>query len=80
MALEFEGYLERHPIAADFERENVQRLFEAYSTDEATRRAIDTEEYGALGSAITIRQYVLVPPEHQRAVPDYIRNLNSQVA
>ena len=77
---EFERYLEQHPVSDGFERENVQRLFEAYATDEATRTAIDSEEYGALGNAITIQQYGLVPSEHRQAIPDYINNLNSQAA
>ena len=77
---EFERYLEQHPVSDGFERENVQRLFEAYATDGATRAAIDSEEYGALGNAITIQQYGRVPPEHRQAVPDYIRNLNCQAA
>ena len=75
---EFELYLEQYPVSDDFERENVQRLFEAYATDEATRAAIDSLEYGALGNAITTQQYGLVPPEHRQAIPDYIKNLNSQ--
>ena len=77
---EFERYLTLHPIADLYERENAQRLFEAYATDEATRRAIDSGEYSTLGNAITIRQYRLVPPEHRQAIPDYVRNLNSQAA
>lgn len=77
---EFERYLEQHPVSDGFERENVQRLFEAYATDEATRAAIDSGEYGALGNAITIQQYGLVPPEHRQAIPDYIKNLNSEAA
>ena len=77
---EFERYLTLHPIADSYERENAQRLFEAYATDEATRRAIDSGEYSTLGNAITIRQYGLVPPEHRQAIPEYVRNLNSQAA
>ena len=77
---EFDRYLTLHPIADSYERENAQRLFEAYATDEATRRAIDSGEYSTLGNAITIRQYGLVPPEHRQAIPDYVRNLNSQAA
>ena len=77
---EFELYLTLHPIADPYERENAQRLFEAYATDEATRRAIDSGEYSTLGNAITIRQYGLVPPEHRQAIPEYVRNLNSQAA
>ena len=77
---EFERYLDQHPVSDGFERETVQRLFEAYATDEATRAAIDSGEYGALGNAITIQQYGLVPPEHRQAIPDYINNLNSQAA
>ena len=77
---EFERYLEQYPVSDGFERENIQRLFEAYATDEATRAAIDSGEYGALGNAITIQQYGLVPPEHRQAIPDYINNLNSQAA
>ena len=76
----FEQYLALHPITDSYERENVQRLFEAYATDEATRRAIDSRMYSALGNAITIVQYELVPAEHRQAIPEYIRNLNSEVA
>ena len=76
----FERYLEQHPVSDGFERENVQRLFEAYMTDEATRVAIDSAEYGALGNAITTQQYGLVPAEHRQAIPDYIKNLNNQAA
>jgi type I restriction enzyme R subunit len=76
----FEQYLALHPITDSYERENVQRLFEAYATDEATRRAIDSRTYSALGNAITIVQYELVPAEHRQAIPEYIRNLNSEVA
>ena len=75
---EFEGYLDLHPIEDPYERENAQRLYEAYATDEATRLAIDSEEYSALGNAITIRQYGQVPPEHRQAIPDYIKSLNRQ--
>ena len=77
---QFERYLEQYPVSDDFERENVQRLFEAYATDEATRAAIDSGEYGALGNAITIQQYGLVPPAHRQAIPDYIKNLSSHAA
>ena len=77
---EFERYLEHHPVSDGFERENVQRLFEAYATDDATRAAIDSGEYGALGNAITIQQYGLVSLEHRQAIPDYIKNLNSEAA
>ena len=80
LAEEFERYLGLHPIADPYQRENAQRLFEAYYTDEATRSAIDSGEYGALGSAITIQQYRLVGEEHRQAIPDYIRNLDSQAA
>ena len=76
----FEQYLTLHPITDPYERENTQRLFEAYATDEATRRAIDSRTYSALGNAITIVQYELVPAEHRQAIPEYIRNLNSEVA
>ena len=76
LALEFERYLDLHPITDPYQRENAQRLFEAYIDDEATRNAIDSGEYSALGNSITIRQYALVPPEHRQAIPDYIRNLN----
>ena len=76
----FEQYLALHPITDSYERENVQRLFEAYATDEATRRAIDSRMYSALGNAITIVQYELVPAKHRQAIPEYIRNLNSEVA
>ena len=75
---EFERYLTLRPIADVYERENVQRLFEAYATDEATRLAIDSGEYSALGNAITIRQFRQVPLEHRQAIPEYVRNLNSQ--
>ena len=77
---EFERYLTLHPIADPYEWESAQRLFEAYATDEATRRAIDRGEYSALGNAITIRQYRQVPSEHRQAIPDYISNLNWQAA
>ena len=80
LAQQFERYLEQHPVKDGYERDDVQRLFEAYATDEATRLAIDSREYGALGNAITIQQYRRVPPEHQQAIPEYIRNLESQVA
>lgn len=80
LAQAFEGYLELHPITDPYERENAQRLFEAYATDETTRRAIDSGEYSALGNAITIRQYAQVPEEHREAIPDYVRNLNWQAA
>ena len=76
----FEQYLTLHPITDSYEQENARRLFEAYATDEATRRAIDSRTYGALGNAITIVQYELVPAEHRQAIPEYIRNLNSEVA
>ena len=76
LALEFERYLDLHPITDPYQRENAQRLFEAYIDDEATRNAIDSGEYSALGNSITIRQYAQVPPEHRQAIPDYIRNLN----
>ena len=76
---EFERYLELHPIEDPYERENAQRLYEAYATDEATRLAINSEEYGALGNAITIRQYRRVPLEHRQAIPDYIKSLNRQI-
>ena len=80
LADEFARYLELHPVSDDYEREDVQRLFEAYATDEATRRAIDSRTYSALGNAITIVQYELVPAEHRQAIPEYLRNLNSEVA
>ena len=76
----FEQYLALHPITDSYEQENARRLFEAYATDEATRRAIDSRMYSALGNAITIVQYELVPAEHRQAIPEYIRNLNSEVA
>ena len=76
----FEQYLALHPITDSYEQENARRLFEAYATDEATRRAIDSRTYSALGNAITIVQYELVPAEHRQAIPEYIRNLNSEVA
>ena len=76
----FEHYLALHPITDSYVQENARRLFEAYATDEATRRAIDSRTYGALGNAITIVQYELVPAEHRQAIPEYIRNLNSEVA
>ena len=79
LALEFERYLDQHPITDPNERENAQRLFEAYATDQETRLAIDGEEYGALGNAITVRQYRQVPEEHREAIPNYIRNLNWQI-
>ena len=78
LAQEFNRYLELHPISDPFVRENAQRLFEAYATDETTRSAIDSEEYSALGNAITIRQYGQVPQEHRRAIPDYFKGLNWQ--
>ena len=76
----FEHYLALHPITDSYEQENARRLFEAYATNEATRRAIDSRTYSALGNAITIVQYELVPAEHRQAIPEYIRNLNSEVA
>ena len=76
----FEQYLALHPITDSYEQENARRLFEAYATNEATRRAIDSRTYSALGNAITIVQYELVPAEHRQAIPEYIRNLNSEVA
>ena len=76
----FKQYLALHPTTDSYERENAQRLFEAYATDEATRLAIDSGQYSALGNAITIQQYELVPAEHRQAIPEYIRNLNSEVA
>ena len=79
LAQEFERYLEQHPITDPNERENAQRLFEAYATDQETRLAIDSEEYGALGNAITVRHYRQVPQEHREAIPNYIRNLNWQI-
>ena len=79
LAQEFERYLEQHPITDPFARENAQRLFEAYATDQETRLAIDNEEYGALGNAISVRQYGQVPQEHREAIPNYIRNLNWQI-
>ena len=77
---EFARYLELHPVSDDYEREDVQRLFEAYATDEATRLAIDSKHYSALGSAITIQQYRRVPVGHQQSIPDYINGLNWQAA
>ena len=76
----FKQYLALHPITDSYEQESARRLFEAYATDEATRRAIDSRTYSALGNAITIVQYELVPAEHRQAIPEYIRNLNSEVA
>ena len=76
----FEQYLTLHPITDSYDQENARRLFEAYATDEATRRAIDSRTYSALGNAITIVQYELVPAEHRQAIPEYIKNLNSEVA
>ena len=73
---EFERYLALHPITDLHERENAQRLFQAYASDEETRHAIDNGEYSALGNPITIRQFRQVPPEHRQAIPNYIRNLN----
>lgn len=77
---EFERYLALHPIEDPYVRENAQRLFEAYASDEATRRAIDSGKYGTLSNAITVRQYAQVPPEHREAIPAYIKNLNWQAA
>ena len=76
----FEQYLALHPITDSYDQENARRLFEAYATNEATRRAIDSRTYSALGNAITIVQYELVPAEHRQAIPEYLRNLNSEVA
>ena len=76
LAQEFERYLEQHPVNGSYERENVQRLFEAYATDEATRSAIDSGRYAALSAAITTQQYTQVPLEHRQTVPEYIKNLN----
>jgi type I restriction enzyme R subunit len=75
---DFQQYLELHPIDDSYVREDVRRLFEAYSTDETTRSAIDSGEYSALGNAITIRQYSRVPLEHRQTVPEYIKSINSQ--
>ena len=80
LGVAFEQYLTLHPITDSYEEENARRLFEAYATDEATRRAIDSRTYSALGNAITIVQYELVPAEHRQAIPEYLRNLNSEVA
>ena len=80
LGVAFEQYLTLHPITDSYEQENARRLFEAYATDEATRRAIDSRTYSALGNAITIVQYELVPAEHRQAIPEYLRNLNSEVA
>ena len=80
LAQQFERYLELHSVSNKFERDDVQRLFEAYATDQPTRLAIDSGEYSALGNAITIQQYRRVPPEHRQAIPEYIRNCDSQVA
>ena len=79
LAQEFERYLALHPVADPYERENVRRLFEAYATDAATRHAIDSGEYAALGNAITIRQYGQAPPEHRQAIPEYVRNLDWKI-
>lgn len=68
-----------HPIADPDQRENARRLFEAYVTDEATRNAIDSRQYAALGNAITITQYRRVPEEHRQTIPDYVRNLNWKI-
>ncbi len=76
LAAEFERYLELHPIPDPDARENAKRLFEAYRTDAATRRAIDRQDYAALGGPITVRQYRQVPDEHRKAIPEYIKNLN----
>ena len=76
IAEEFEHYLELHPSTDPYEQENIQRLFEAYATDEATRFAIDSEQYGTLGNAITVRQFRQVPLEHRQAIPDYIKGLD----
>ena len=80
LGVAFEQYLTLHPITDSYEQENARRLFEAYATDEATRRAIDSRTYSALGNAITIVQYELIPAEHRQAIPEYLRNLNSEVA
>jgi len=79
LAQEFERYLALHPVADPHERENVQRLFEAYASDEATRHAIDSGEYSALGNAITIRQFSRVPLEHRQAIPEYVRKLDWKI-
>ena len=73
LVADFQQYLELHPIDDSYVREDVRRLFEAYSTDETTRSAIDSGEYSTLGNAITIRQYSRVPLEHRQAVPEYIK-------
>ena len=78
LVADFQQYLGLHPIDDTYVREDVRRLFEAYSTDETTRNAIDSGHYSALGNAITIRQYRRVPLEHRQAVPDYIKSLNLQ--
>ena len=79
LAEEFERYLDLHPVANNFEREDVQRLFEAYLVDESTRLAIDSGQFSALGGPITIQQYSRVPQEHREAVPEYVKDLNWQV-
>ena len=78
LVADFQQYLGLDLINDTHVREDVRRLFEAYSTDETTRNAIDSGYYGALGNAIPFRQYARVPPEHREAVPEYIKSLNLQ--
>ena len=78
LVADFQQYLELDPINDTHVREDVRRLFEAYSSDEATRNAIDSGHYGALGNAIPFGQYRRVPLEHRQAIPDYIKSLNLQ--
>ena len=80
LAQQFERYLKQHPVKDSYERDDVQRLFEAYATDESTRLAIDSGAFSALGNAITIQQYRRAPTEHRQAIPEYIRNLDCRVA
>ena len=78
LAQEFERYLELHPVADPYQREEVKLLFEAYATDEDTRNAIDSGLFGTLSGPLTIHRYRRIPQEHRAAIPDYIRNLNQQ--
>ena len=78
LAQEFERYLELHPIADPYQREEVKLLFEAYATDEDTRKAIDDGLFGTLSGPLTAQRYSRIPQEHRESVPDYIKNLNQQ--
>ncbi|MDE2785415.1 MAG: DEAD/DEAH box helicase family protein [Chloroflexota bacterium] len=69
----FSQYLEQYPVAGD-RLENVVALFEAYSTDQAARDAIDKGRFAALtGTTLPLAQYIAVPDEHRERIPGYVR-------